>query len=154
MFQLHSTYMKQAILVMATAFAMLFATSAFAEEKLTTDEGVCAYKPSNFIGGFGAGAVSSGTGAAAAAGAGLKGAGFYSMTHAVTGATMLGTTAGGASAAGTAGILGGTAGAIGTTAAFFMSPFVIIGGAVIATGIGGYEAYCYFTEDSDEETPE
>ena len=76
------------------------------------------------------------------------------MTHAVTGATMLGSTAGGASAAGTAGILGGTAGVIGTTAAVLMSPAVIVGGSILGAGIIGYKVYDYLTENKEEEASE
>lgn len=98
MFQLHFISMKNAILVMATAIAMLFATSAFAEEKPTPDEGACAYKPSSYITGpF--------SGAAAATGKGLKVTGFYTLKHAITGKIMLGSKLGGASAAGTIGII-------------------------------------------------
>ena len=67
---------------------------------------------------------------------------------------MLGSKLGGASAAGTIGIIKSTGGIIAYTASVLMSPVVIIGGAVIATGIGGFEAYCYFTEDSEEEITE
>jgi len=104
-------------------------------------EGICDYKPSSFI----SGAITAGTGATAAAGAGLKGAGFYTLTHGVTGATMLGSTAGGVSAAGTAGILGGTAGVIGSVAAVLMSPVTIGVGVVIGVGASATEAYCYFS---------
>ena len=108
---------------------------------------ICDYTPSKIIGGKTGAAASSaaatGAAATAAAGAGLKAAGFYTLTHAVTGATMLGSTAGGASAAGTVGIMGGTAGAVGTVAGALMSPFVIIPAAVVATGITAYEGGCY-----------
>ena len=56
---------------------------------------------------------------------------------------MLGSTAGGASAAGTVGIMGGTAGAIGTTSAVLMAPAFIITGAAIATAVAAYEGSCY-----------
>ena len=146
MFQLHFISMKNAILVMATAIAMLFATSAFAEEKPTPDEGACAYKPSSYITGPFSGA--------AATGKGLKVTGFYTLKRGITGKIMLGSKLGGASAAGTIGIIKSTGGIIAYTASVLMSPVVIIGGAVIATGIGGFEAYCYFTEDSEEEITE
>ena len=107
---------------------------------------VCDYRPSNVIGGFGAGSVATGAGAAAVTGAGLKAAGFYTLVHSVTGATMLGSAAGGASAAGTVGIMGGTAGAIGTAAGVLMSPFVIIPAAVVAGGVAAYEGGCYLAD--------
>jgi hypothetical protein len=107
---------------------------------------VCDYTPSKLIGGAGTATVATGAGAVAAAGVGLKAAGFYTITHAVTGATMLASTAGGASAAGTVGIMGGTAGVIGTVGGALMSPFVIIPAAVVATGVAAYEGGCYLAE--------
>ena len=68
---------------------------------------------------------------------------------------MLGSKLGGASAAGTIGIIKGTGGIIGYTASVLMSPVVIKGGMVVAVvstvGAISYEAVCYFTEDSKEE---
>ena len=61
---------------------------------------------------------------------------------------MLGSTAAGASAAGTTGIIAGTAGFFGTIGAALLSPFVIIPAAVAAVGIGAYEGLCYLTADS------
>ncbi len=107
--------------------------------------GPCAYTPSKLIGSGVTGASAALAGATAAIGVGLKAAGFYTITHAVTGATMLASTAGGASAAGTVGIMGGTAGVIGTAGAALMSPFVIIPGAIIAGGVAAYEGGCYLT---------
>jgi hypothetical protein len=107
--------------------------------------GVCDYRPSNLIGGGGTGATVATAGGVAVAGTAAKAAGFYTLTHAVTGATMLGSAAGGASAAGTVGIMGGTAGFIGTAASIIMAPAVIIGAAVVGGGIAVYEGGCYFT---------
>ena len=104
---------------------------------------VCDYTPSKLVGAGVSGSVATGAGATAAAGVGLKAAGFYTITHAVTGATMLASTAGGASAAGTVGIMGGTAGAIGTVGTALMSPFVIVPAAIVAVGVAGYEGGCY-----------
>lgn len=106
---------------------------------------ICDHTPSKLIGVGWTGSVATGAGATAAAGAGMKAAGFYTFTHAVTGATMLGSTAGGASAAGTVGIMGGTAGAIGTVSAALMSPFVIVPAAIVAGGVGIYEGGCYLS---------
>jgi hypothetical protein len=99
------------------------------------------------IGGSSAGVLATTGAGTAAVGLAAKGAGFYTLTHAVTGATMLGSTAGGASAAGTVGIMGGTAGAVGTAASVLMAPATIIVGAVTAAGIGGYEGVCYFYDE-------
>ena len=94
-----------------------------------------------------------GTAAAATAAAGLKAAGFYAITSAATGATMLGSAAGGVSAAGTVGIMGGTAGTVGTVAAALMFPFVIVPAAVVAGGVGVYEAGCYLTDKDAKKEP-
>ena len=55
MFQLPYTFIRNAILVMATAIAMLFAASAYAEEKQALEEDptfsecVCTYKVSDLV---------------------------------------------------------------------------------------------------------
>lgn len=108
--------------------------------------GVCDYRPSKLIGGVATGGVAGTTGAAAATGIGMKAAGLYTITHATTGAAMLGSTAAGASAAGTTGIIAGTSGVLGTVGAVLMSPIVIIPAAVTAVGIGAYEGSCYFSK--------
>ena len=77
---------------------------------------------------------------------GMKAAGFYTFTHVVTGATMLGSTASGASAAGMVGIMGSTAGAIGRVSAALMSPFVIVPAALGVGGVGIYEGGWYLKE--------
>ena len=125
---------KKLILIGLVAFSPNFAFG-----------GACDYRPSNLIGGVGTGAAVATGGAVAAVGTGAKAAGFYTLTHAVTGATMLGSTAGGASAAGTVGIMGGTAGAVGTIASVVMAPATIIAGAVLGVGVAAYEGACYFT---------
>ena len=160
MFLSNPEILKKAILVMATAIAMLFATSAFAEEKPALEEDptlnqlVCEHKPSNIVRGILKGTASA-TAATAATGIGLKVTGFYTLKHAITGKIMLGSKLGGASAAGTIGIIKGTGGIIGYTASVLMSPVVIKGGMVVAVvstvGAISYEAVCYFTEDSKEE---
>src|SRR5487761_2333224 len=76
--------------------------------------GVCDYRPSKIIGSVATGGVTSASGAAAAAGIGMKAAGLYTITHATTGAAMLGSSAAGVSAAGTTGIIAGTSGVLGT----------------------------------------
>jgi hypothetical protein len=108
--------------------------------------GICDYRPSQLIGGAPATVVAGGAGATAATGLGLKAAGIYTLTHATTGAAMLGSTAAGASAAGTAGIIAGSAGFLGTAGAILMSPLLIIPAAVAAAGIGAYEGGCYLSE--------
>ena len=99
---------------------------------------VCDYRPSQLIGGAGAGALGAVGAGTAAAGLGAQAAGFYTLTHAVTGLTMLGSTAGGASAAGTVGIMGGTAGLVGSIAAVILAPATIVAGAVLGAGVSIY----------------
>ena len=109
--------------------------------------GVCDYRPSQLLGGGGSGAVAAGSASVAATGIAAKAAGFYTLTHAVTGATMLGSTAGGVSAAGTVGIMGGTAGLIGTAGAILMAPVTIAAAATTSVAVGGLEAWCYYKVD-------
>ena len=77
--------------------------------------------------------VGASAGVAAATGGALQAAGYYTIANATTGALMLGSTAAGASGAGTVGIMAGTAGLVGTAAAVVMSP-VVIGVGVVAVG--------------------
>ena len=121
----------------------LLATSSYA--------GICDYRPSNLLGGIGSGAVATAGTGVAAVGMGAKAAGFYTLTHAVTGATMLGSTAGGVSAAGTVGIMGGTAGLVGTLGSIIMAPVTIIAGVVIGTGTAILEGSCYFVVERVED---
>ena len=107
----------------------------------------CDYRPSALVGGGTASAVAVTGGAVSSAGVALPAAGFYTLTHATTGLTMLASTGGGASAAGTVGIIGGTGGLIGSAAAFLSAPVTVVVGAVAAVGIGGYEAICYFQDE-------
>ncbi len=127
--------MNEKLILILTCFISF---SAFSE--------ICDHTPSKRIGAGLTGSVATGAGATVAAGVGMKVAGFYTFTHAVTGATMLGSAAGGVSAAGTVGIMGGTAGAIGTASAVLMSPFVIVPAALVAGGVGIYEGGCYLKE--------
>lgn len=106
---------------------------------------ICNYRPSQLIGGAATGAVAGSAGAAAVTGVGLKAAGIYTLTHATTGAAMLGSTTAGASAAGTTGIIAGSAGFFGTVGAVLMSPLVIIPAVVTAVGVGAYEGGCYLS---------
>jgi hypothetical protein len=105
---------------------------------------VCDYRPSNLVGKGTTATVGGAAGATAAAGASMNALGFYTIVHSTSGAVMLGSTAAGASAAGTTGIIAGTAGIIGTVGAAIMSPFVIIPAAAVAVGIGAYEGACHF----------
>ncbi|WP_169701350.1 hypothetical protein [Planktomarina temperata] len=131
-----------------TAWEATKSGSSVAWEKTKSGSvAACGYRPSNLIGGAGTGAAATAATATAAAGVGAKAAGFYTLTNAITGATMLGSTAGGVSAAGTVGIMGGTAGAIGTIGAVLMAPVTIVTGAVIGGGTAVFEGACYFAVD-------
>lgn len=105
---------------------------------------VCDYAPSKLAGAAGSALAAGIGGGVAAAGAGMQAAGFYTLVHATSGLTMLGSTAAGASAAGTVGIMAGTAGAAGTAAAILMAPVTIVVGAATAISVAGLEAACYF----------
>lgn len=109
--------------------------------------GVCDYKPSALLGSGTTTAVAAGSGAVGGAGAAGSAAGLYAFTHATTGAAMLGSTAGGASAAGTVGIMGGTAGAGAAVMGVVLNPLVWIPAAVVAVGTAGLEGGCYLAGD-------
>lgn len=126
--------------ITATLALSVVSTAAIAD--------VCDYRPSNLLGGTATTATGVASGTAAATGAGMKVAGLYTITHASSGAVMLGSTAAGASAAGTTGIIAGTAGFFGSVGAALMSPFVIVPAAVAAVGIGVYEGGCYIASGS------
>jgi hypothetical protein len=114
-------------------------TACFAE--------VCDYRPSHLLGKNGSKvALGSATGAGAVGGISTA-AGFYTLVHASSGLTMLGSTAAGASAAGTVGIIGGTAGVVGSTAAVVLNPLFWIPALVLGAGGSGYEAVCAYLVD-------
>ena len=135
---------KRPLITLSLPMLLLFAAQQ-------ASANACDYRPSNLFGGGTAGAVAATGGSVAVAGAAAQAAGFYTLTHSVTGLTMLASTAGGASAAGTVGIMGGTAGAIGTVASIVMAPVTIIAGAILAVGVAGYEGVCYFTVERVED---
>lgn len=119
------------------AAASLFAaTPAFAS--------LCDYKPSKLAGEMASSAVATVGGGTAAAGAGLKAAGYYTLIHSTSGLTMLGSTAAGASAAGTVGIIAGSAGTGAAIASVLMAPVTVVVGAFTVVAVGGYEGACYF----------
>lgn len=142
---------KLTSLIMIFAATQVIAERGFAE---TTGEQVCEYRPSELIGGTGAGVLATGSAAVSGTGAAGVAAGFYTLKHAVTGATMLGSTAGGASGAGTVGIMGGTGGLIGGAASILMAPATIVGAALVAVSTAGFEGYCYYMVDDVITDPE
>ena len=87
------------------------------------------------------------TATAAAGGATANSLGIYTLTHSVSGLTMVGSTAAGSSAAGTVGIVGGTSGFIGSAVAFATAPVTITVTAVTAVGVATYEGVCYFQDE-------
>ena len=123
---------------------MVFASSLLVT---SANAAVCDYRPSAMLSGGGATAVGAGGAGAATAGAAMNVAGFYTLTHSVTGLTMRGSPAAGASAAGTVGIIGGTGGVIGTVGAIVMAPATIIGGIIVSVGVGAYEGACFFQDE-------
>lgn len=131
--------MSKSSLILLSLAVVLIADTAHAD--------FCSYRPSQLLGGNATTAVGVGAAGAATAGAAAQIAGYYTLTHAVTGATMLGSTAAGTSAAGTVGIVAGTGAGIGAAVGALMSPFVIVGGIVIAVGVGAYEGGCYFQDE-------
>lgn len=128
--------LRMPLAVIAASFSLITTVSA----------SVCDYRPSQVLGNSGAAIIGGGAGAAAAAGGAAKAAGVYTLVHATTGATMVGGTWAGASAAGTAGIIGGTAGIVGTVVAVVTAPVTIIAAGVTAASVGAFEGACYFTD--------
>lgn len=114
------------------------AQSAYAE--------VCDYRPSQIVDGGGEVAVAI-PATVAATGTAAQVAGYYTLVHATSSATMLASTAAGTSAAGTVGIIGGTGAGIGAVAAVITAPVTIIGAAVLAVGTGTFEGVCYFNDE-------
>ena len=123
----------------STLLALSIATQATAA--------VCDWRPSHLFGAGGAGFVVGSSAAIGTTGAALQAAGYYTLIHAGSGLTMMGSTAAGASAAGTVGIIAGTGGALSAVAAFIMAPATITAAAVGSVGIGVLEATCYFNDE-------
>ena len=123
-----------------TALSLLTASEAYAE--------ACDYRPSKILGRDGSNAVIVGGGTVVAGTAAANALGIYTLVHASSGLTMLGSTMAGASGAGTIGIIAGTGGTIGATvAATILNPFVWVPAAIIGIGGGGFEAACAFLVD-------
>lgn len=91
--------------------------------------------------------VAGAAGASTATGGLLSAAGFYTLTNSITGATMLGSTWAGSSAAGTVGIIAGTGSGVGAAAAAAMNPVGMAVGAVVVVVTGGPEVVCYFMDE-------
>lgn len=107
----------------------------------------CDYRPSRIFGDTGSKAViGSGVAVSSATGAATA-MGVYTLVHAGSGLTMLGSTMAGASGAGTIGIIAGTGGAIGTAGAVVLNPLVWVPAAIVGVGGGGFEAVCAFLVD-------
>lgn len=106
--------------------------------------GVCDYKPSKLVGEAVSTAAAAVGGSVAATGVGLQAAGYYTLVHSTSGLVMLGSTAAGASAAGTTGIIAGSAGTGAAIASILMAPVTIVVGAITVVGVGSFEGACYF----------
>ncbi len=136
------------MIIKKPVLATLLATGLFTSPVVAE---VCDYRPSELIGEAGTTAVAAGTGVTAGLGASAKAAGLYTLTHATTGVPMLGSTAGGASVAGTVGIMGGTAGVGAAVIGIAANPLVWIPAAAAAIGVVGFEGGCalFANEDGD-----
>ena len=107
----------------------------------------CDYRPSRILGDAGSKAmIGSGVAVSSASGA-ASAMGLYTLVHAGSGLTMLGSTMAGASGAGTIGIIAGTGGVIGAAGAVILNPFVWVPAAIVGLGGGGFEAACAFLVD-------
>ncbi|WP_035026913.1 hypothetical protein [Gemmobacter nectariphilus] len=110
--------------------------------------GICDYRLSELIGGKATAAIGTAGGLTTVAGLGAKAAGYYLIIHSTSGAAMIGSTAAGASAAGTVGIIGGTAGVAGTAFGILTAPVTIAIGALTAIGLTAIEGGCYFQDET------
>lgn len=124
--------MRFRITAILAATTFVFATHANAD--------ACDYTVSRLAGKTAA-AIAGGS---AVAGASMQAAGYYTLVHAGSGLTMLGSTAAGASAAGTVGIISGTSGVLGTIGGILMAPVTLVIGGIAIIGVGSFEGYCYF----------
>lgn len=107
----------------------------------------CDYRPSRILGDSGSKAIIGGGVAVSSATGAATAAGLYTLVHASSGLTMLGSTMAGASGAGTIGIIAGTGGALGTAGAIILNPFVWVPAAIVGVGGAGFEATCAFLVD-------
>lgn len=116
--------------------SILVATLAIASEAHAE---VCDYRPSSLVGKAATTIGTAISSAPTAARAGLQAAGYYTLVHAGSGLTMLGSTA-----AGTAEIIAGSGGVAGTVGAILMAPTTLVIGGVAIIGVGAFEGACYF----------
>lgn len=110
----------------------------------TASAGACDYRLSSLIGKGSAAVASTGSSVTSAAGNAL---GYYTLTDAATGASLLGSAAVSTSAAGAAGLVASTGSGLGAAGAALVSPIGIAVGVVLAVGVAGSEGYCYFKDE-------
>ena len=124
------------------SFSVLFTVLA-----TSVDAGVCDYRLSSLIGPSNAtGAIGSAV-AVASSNVAMQVSGIYLITNATTGAAMLGSTAAGASAAGTVGILAGSGAGAGAILGAISAPVtVIVAAAASIVGLG-VEGGCYLSDE-------
>jgi hypothetical protein len=122
----------------------LFSVATFGS---AASSGVCDFRLSELIGSRSTALTEVAAGTVVAGGLGMKAAGFYTLVHATSGLTMLGSTLPGISAAGTVGIIAGTGGVIGSASAVLMNPITGIAAGAVALGVGGLEGACYFQDE-------
>lgn len=128
--------MRHALLIAASLAVMAGAAHA----------GACQYRPSTFLSGAGAAISDGGRAALSGAGRSMGEAGVYTLTHAVTGSSLLSSTAAGSAAAGAVSIIGGS-GVLSTVGAIIAAPATVTAAAAAAVGIGALEGACYFLVD-------
>lgn len=132
---------------MVSRVQILSAVLAYAALSAPALGSVCDYRLSQLVGNFGASAAIGASGAVAATGPAMQATGLYLITNYTTGLVMIGSTAAGASAAGTVGIIAGTHGILGSAAAIASAPLAAIAAGAAAIGAGGLEAACYFRDE-------
>ncbi|MBI6630280.1 hypothetical protein [Pontibaca salina] len=120
-----------------TLACFLFAAQALATQ---ASADFCDYRLSALLSGKNAASLGTATSDLA-----TKAYGYYTLTNAVTGTTMLGSSAAVGSTAGTLAFLTGAG--LATVGAALTNPIGIVIGAVVAVGAGGAEGYCHFRDD-------
>ena len=108
---------------------------------------MCDYSPSKLAGKMANTVGSSVVDAGRSIGNEVSETSYYSLIHAGSNLTMLGSSAAGSSATGAVGIVKGAVGALGTAGSVLLAPATIVVGAVTIIGVGAFEGTCYFKVD-------
>lgn len=131
--------------IVASAFG------AFALGVSSVMAGPCDYRPTEVLGNAGAAVAAGGPGAVLAANGAMEIGQIYLIVHSTSGATMLGSTLAGSSAAGTLGILSGSGSGLGAVAAAVSAPAVVLASGVILVSGLGFEGVCYLSDERIED---